>query len=372
MRLDAGGRAEAGFDQFAGEPLPEFAGIYARMMFIRVAVLGGAVVPEVSVRAGQGPAVVAGAQSRPVFRATAASGAGTGFVGDVFLVPAPEGVVQFVVGFDRDTTEEWGLGIRNTDPGTERWFTWVVADNDAEVVDPWAWPPAWVPEIEQMNPRQGAPGTEVALTGRTLLLGTPQVFFGDREAVLLRKLPLAQALAVAVPEGLVATGQPGADVPVAVRTAAGKSDDAVTFRVLAPEVVLVGHPDHGLAGIAGQLRGEGSMTVSIGPEGLSDSTGLLLSVVDCRDGPMPALRESLRALDGRVVARAAVLLTNTDTLDPELADLVELEVLELHAAVGIAPLESGNVIRLPGQQLVPEVGRVLAQPRRDFHVVVPA
>jgi hypothetical protein len=372
LPVAAGGLAEAGFDQFAGEPVPEFAGVYERMMFIRVAVLGGAAVPAVLLRAGSGPAVEVAAASRPVFRAKAAAGAGTGFVGDVFLAPAPESVVQVVVGFDRDTVEQWVLGIRNLD-GQERWFTWVVAGSAGEAVQPWADPASFVPGFAPVPfvPDRAVPGAAVVLSGVNLQVAGPRVFFGSREADLLSD-PGPQALTAAVPEGLVAAGQAGADVEVQVRTGAGTATANTTFHVLGQEVVLIGHPDHGLAGIAGQLRDEGSMTVSIGPEAFSDSAGLLLSVVDCRDGPMPALRESLRALDGRVVARAAVLLINTDMLDPELAQLVELEVLELHAKVGIAPLDSGEVIRLPGQQLVPEVGRVLAQPRRDFHVSVPA
>jgi hypothetical protein len=52
-----GGRVDTSFGQLTGAPLPEFSGIYARMMFIRVAMLGGSVAPTMFLRAGQGPPV---------------------------------------------------------------------------------------------------------------------------------------------------------------------------------------------------------------------------------------------------------------------------------------------------------------------------
>ncbi|MCG2622419.1 hypothetical protein LVY72_10895 [Arthrobacter sp. I2-34] len=237
LPVAAGGRAEAAFGQLAGAPLPEFAGVYERMMFIRVAVLGGTVAPEVSVRAGRGPLVAVSAASRPVFRATGPGGAGTGFVGDVFLVPGPGGVPQVAVGFDRNTVEDWALGIRNLDPSADRLFTWVVADNPAEVVQPWVDPASFVPAFAPaapFSPDRGTPGTPVVLHGTNFDLGTPRTFFGGLEAVPLAP-PAAGQLSMAVPEGLVAAGQPGADVGVTVETGAGTATAAIPFHAEPPE-----------------------------------------------------------------------------------------------------------------------------------------
>jgi hypothetical protein len=232
----SGGRVDTSFGQLAGEPLPEFAGIYERMMFVRVAAVGGSVAPTVFLRAGQGPAVEVSAASRPVFRAKAAGGAGTGFVGDVFLAPGAGNVLQILVGFDRDTMEEWVLGIRNNDPAAERQFTWVVADNAADTAQPWVDPASFVPGFTQVPfvPDHGVPGAAVALSGVNFAVGAPRVLFGGREAVLL-SAPAPRALEVAVPEGLVAAGQAGADVPVQVRTGAGTATAGRPFHAEPPE-----------------------------------------------------------------------------------------------------------------------------------------
>ncbi|MCI9870538.1 IPT/TIG domain-containing protein [Arthrobacter humicola] len=236
------GRVDAGFAQLAGEALPEFAGIYARMMFLRVAMVGGTVAPSLFVRAGQGPAVAVTATTQPVFRATRPEGGGTGFVGDAFQVlqagvPGAGTVTGVVVGFDRATEETWTLGIRNNDPGREGYFTWVVAESEGEAVQPWADPASFVPAFAdppaaQFTPDDGAQGTPVILSGRNFNVGIPRVFFSAAEAALLAP-PASGTLTVAVPEGLLVSGEPGADVPVSVQTAVGTAAAATPFRVLA-------------------------------------------------------------------------------------------------------------------------------------------
>ena len=132
-----GARVDTDFLQRAGTPLPEFAGIYAQMMFLRVAMIAGdAAAPStLFLTAGSGPSVEIGTDPRSVFRAT--GGAGTGVVGDVFLVTGPGNAFQVMVGFEELTSEAWKLGIRNNDPAADLDFTWVVADNAGETNQPW-------------------------------------------------------------------------------------------------------------------------------------------------------------------------------------------------------------------------------------------
>ena len=132
-----GARVDTDFLQRAGTPLPEFAGIYAQMMFLRVAMIAGdaAAPPTLFLTAGNGPSVEIGTDPRSVSRAT--GGAGTGVVGDVFLVAGPGNTFQVMVGFEELTSEAWKLGIRNNDPAADLDFTWVVADNAGETNQPW-------------------------------------------------------------------------------------------------------------------------------------------------------------------------------------------------------------------------------------------
>ena len=242
LTVTVGGRADAAFAQLAGDPLPELADIYALMMFVRVAMIGGIHAPTVFLQAGRGPAVAVTAATQPVFRATDPDGGGTGFVGDVFLVlqadvPGAGTVTAVVVGFDRATEETWTLGVRNNDPSAERYFTCVVADSESEAVQTWVDPASFVaafadPPAAQVAPNRGAQGTPVILSGRNFNVGNPRVFFGAVEAALLAP-PAPGTLTVAVPEGLVVPGEPGADVPVSVQTAAGTAAAATAFRILA-------------------------------------------------------------------------------------------------------------------------------------------
>lgn len=229
-----GGRLDSSFSQLVGVPLPEFTGIYARMMFLTVAMIGGSVAPTVFLRAGQGPAVAVSTATQPVFRSTGPGGAGTGFVGDVFLAPGSGNVLRGLMGFDRDTEEAWTLGIRNNDPASDRQFTWVVADNLADAAQPWADPASYAPEFAAVpfTPDRGAPGTSIVLHGTNFHVGTPTVTFDSRPAVLLAP-PAPTALTVAVPEELVTPGQPGADVQVSVGTSAGTAV-AAGFHALPP------------------------------------------------------------------------------------------------------------------------------------------
>ena len=110
------------------------AGAYPKMMFIRVALFGTSPAPTLFVKAGAGTAKEVTTVATAVLR-----GAGlVDYVGDVQLVTAGElpNVWQVRVGFDKDTTETWQLGIRNND-AAEHEFTWVVAGSAAETAQPW-------------------------------------------------------------------------------------------------------------------------------------------------------------------------------------------------------------------------------------------
>ena len=86
---------------------------------------------------GSGPPVEIGADPKSVFRDTGADGAGTGYVGDVFLVGQPGDVSALLLGFEELSSESWRLGFRNIDPATDRDSTWVDADNPPDVIQPW-------------------------------------------------------------------------------------------------------------------------------------------------------------------------------------------------------------------------------------------
>jgi hypothetical protein len=241
--VPAGGQGEAGFAQSVGAPVPEFTGIYERMMFLRVAMIGGSVAPTVFMRAGQGPAVAVVEATQPVFRAIRPDGGGTGFVGDVFLVPGAGNVLRILVGFDRATEETWTLGIRNNDPSAERHFTWVVADSEAETIQPWVDPGSFIPAFADpsFTPAGGASGTSVTLSGRNFHIGMPRVTFGTVPAALLAP-PAPGALTVSAPDGFVSPGQPGADLPVSVETAAGTAVASGAFHAVPPAPAFAAPP----------------------------------------------------------------------------------------------------------------------------------
>lgn len=233
-----GGPVYAAFGQMAGAPL-HLAGIYQRMMFVRLAMIGDWTAPTVFLRAGQGPAVAFTTVTQPIFRATAANGSGTDFVGDVYRVPGQSRTVQILVGLEQATTDTWALGIRNNDPEEDRQFVWVVADNDAETLGPGLDPASFVPAFAeppapQFTPVRGAPGTRVTLFGRNLHIGSPKIFFGTEPVALLGP-PTPTALTVFVREGLITPERLVVNVPLRVKTDAGAAVSDTVFHVEPPQ-----------------------------------------------------------------------------------------------------------------------------------------
>jgi YVTN family beta-propeller protein len=116
----------------------EFDPPYAQVMFVRVAMLGGTTVPKLLVAVGDGAAVEVSIDPRGVF---AASG-DVDYIGDVSLTPLGANVVEILIGLvSVEPALTWRLGIRNTD-ATQSFFTWVVADSQADTAQPWVEPDA--------------------------------------------------------------------------------------------------------------------------------------------------------------------------------------------------------------------------------------
>lgn len=114
----------------------EFDPPYAQMMFVRVATLAGLAIPGLLVATGTGAPVEVTTDTQGVFGASG----GAGYVGDVWLKQLTTSVFEIMVGLvSENVTAGWRLGIRNTD-ATDRDFTVVVADHEAETAQPWVDP----------------------------------------------------------------------------------------------------------------------------------------------------------------------------------------------------------------------------------------
>lgn len=142
-------------------------------------------------------------------------------------------------------------------------------------------------------------------------------------------------------------------------------------------VALIGHQDHGQAEAAAVLE-EAGIEIAAVVEHPRDTTDvaavagadLVLLTVSAADGPMPGTRQVLADLDGVVMTRVAVLLTRTDVnTDPELIDLVELEILELAEGHGLPP--SVPVLTAEAPSFVDDVVDLLSAPAGGGAVVAP-
>ena len=359
-------RVDAAFAQRAGAPPPDLAGIYAQAMFLRVSMIGGLALPEFFITAGTGTPVAVVADPTPVFRAP-----GGGFVGDVFMTAQEDNVFQICVGFEKATDETWQLGIRNTHPTDDLLYTWVVADLAADTAQPWVDPAAFAPRFDnaegEFSPATGTWRTPVTLHGSNFHIGAARVSFGSTPAPLLAPATPTE-LKVAVPDEL----QPESAEPITVVTAAGTATTSTSFRLQSRHIVLLGHQDHGIEGVRDGLTAGGFPTVTVGPESFSDDAELVAVVVSCLDGPMPGTRQSVLALGGKILARAAIVITKVELVqDPEIQALVEAETRELLALSGITPMDADQVIKTPTQDVAAQIELLLGTPKRNYHVEVP-
>lgn len=114
----------------------EFDPPYAEVMFLRVAVFGASSAPVLSIATGAGTPVEVTPDPQGVF----SSPGDAGYVGDVSLKSLGGNVFDIMMGLvAADPVPGWRLGIRNTD-AADRFFTWVVADDAADAVQPWVDP----------------------------------------------------------------------------------------------------------------------------------------------------------------------------------------------------------------------------------------
>jgi hypothetical protein len=243
-----------------------------------------------------------------------------------------------------------------------------VADRVEDTVQPWVDPATFAPRFDappgEFTPTTGTWRAPVTLHGSNFHIGSPRVTFGATPATLLAA-PTPTELKVAIPDELA----PESAAPITVVTAGGKATTSTSFHLQSRHVVLLGHQDHGVDAVRDQLTAGGFPTVTIGPESLADNTELVAVVVSCLDGPMPATRTSVLALGGKVLARAAIVITNVDLVqDPEIQALVEAETRELLALSGITPLDADQVIKTPTQDVATELGRLLGSPKRNYRV----
>jgi hypothetical protein len=250
-------------------------------------------------------------------------------------------------------------------------YTWVVADNSADTVQPWVDPTAFGPRFDdppgEFTPATGSWHTPVTLRGSNFHIGTPQVSFGGTPAPLTAP-KTASALTVEVPDGLAADST----VPITIVTAGGTATSQTSFHLQSRHIVLLGHQNHGIETVNDALTAGGFPTVTVGPETFDDSTELVAVVVSCLDGPMPGTRTSVLALAGKVVARAAIVITKVDLVDdPEIQTLVEAETRELLARLGLEPLDGDQVMKSPTQDVAAQTDRLLSTPKRNYHLVSP-
>jgi len=111
---------------------PPFQAAYAQVMFIAVGMTGATATPTFQLQAGTGPALTLLAQHLQIN----SDATGTR-LGDAWVTPSSANVFDIFVGFDQTPTVTWNLTIQNNDTTTDGQFTWVVADNPADTVQPW-------------------------------------------------------------------------------------------------------------------------------------------------------------------------------------------------------------------------------------------
>jgi YVTN family beta-propeller protein len=152
-------------------PRAEFDPPYVQTMFIRVAMLGGDSVPKLSLTAGTGDAIEVSNNEQGVFAAKSA-GKPQRYLGDVWLDTIGFYVYDITMGFvSADTGLAWRLTIGNTD-NAEGQFTWVVADDPSDIVQPWVDPGPADLQVAATIAVNGKPMCmDVDLDGHTVYVG---------------------------------------------------------------------------------------------------------------------------------------------------------------------------------------------------------
>lgn len=125
-------RTDTAVVQIAGEPTPEHAGEFDRMMFIRLTRLNGTASPTVTLKADTGAPVILEAKPQPIF---ALPGQG-GYSGAAWITSDGTDILDIWVGLTTATEHSWTLGIANGDI-TDQHYVWVVADSPEQTRQPW-------------------------------------------------------------------------------------------------------------------------------------------------------------------------------------------------------------------------------------------
>jgi YVTN family beta-propeller protein len=118
--------------------VPKFDPPYAQIMFLRIAMLRGTSAPKLLLAVGDGTPVEVSVDPQGVF----ASPGDVHYVGDVSLTSLGDNIFAILIGLvSAEPALTWRLGIRNTD-ATKSFFTWVVADSEADTEQNWVDPDA--------------------------------------------------------------------------------------------------------------------------------------------------------------------------------------------------------------------------------------
>ena len=137
-----------------------------------------------------------------------------------------------------------------------------------------------------------------------------------------------------------------------------------------PEVVLLGFPSLPLGLAAQTIQNSGEFRVRVNAD--VDSAALVLFVVHGPDGPMRPGIDEIRRRDGQTVARAAILVTSADLLDPELLQLVLLETRDALASyLGEERTTRLEVFKMPDPDLVSKLAALLFLPPVDIPITAP-
>lgn len=182
------------------------------------------------------------------------------------------------------------------------------------------------------------------------------------EQAALGAVARLRVLAVAVPLAL-AMAAAGCAPPEAQPSASPTGAETA-------ELALIGVRDFSFDDLARDLEDLGYDVAADGA--VAATTDLLVVVVNGLDGPMPQTREAVAALDGAVIPRVAIAITDVDEqTDDEIELLIAQETIELLTGYGIAPVDDENVIRWPGPDVGSTVERHLRRDLRDYTVTAP-
>jgi hypothetical protein len=124
---------------------------------------------------------------------------------------------------------------------------------------------------------------------------------------------------------------------------------------------MLGFASLPLGQAAQTLQASGEFSVRVNAD--VDSAAMVLFVVHAPDGPMRPGLDQIAVRAGQKAARAAILITGTEDLAPELLQLVLLETREvLGGYVGEARASRLEVLKMPDPELPSKLKALLFLP----------